>query len=78
MHYSDSIRGFQDILAGGWNVLFTDVDAVFLRNPFDYYDQRMYDLELCSDAPYIAPDYKNNPMMVPKLSHCRCIPNESR
>merc|ERR1711934_1167970 len=58
------LRTLQEILAAGWNLLFTDVDAVFLTDPFKYYQQGPYDLELCSDAPYVAQDYQNSPMMV--------------
>ena len=59
----------QEILAAGWNLLFTDVDAVFLTDPFKYYQQGPYDLELCSDAPYVAQDYQNSPMMVLHTAH---------
>ena len=42
-----------------------DADAVFPRNPFDFYKQEPgLDLELCSDAPYLANNYENEPMMV--------------
>ena len=42
-----------------------DADAVFPKNPFEFYKQKPeLDLELCSDAPYLANNYENEPMMV--------------
>jgi len=58
----DMLRGVVD---RGFHVLFSDVDAVFIKNPFEFYQQSdQYDLELCSDAPYIPRDYEQAPMMV--------------
>ena len=55
----------RSVVSQGFHVLFSDVDAVFLKNPFEYYRQsEEFDLELCSDAPYIAKNFELEPMMV--------------
>lgn len=52
-------------VVGVFSTIELDADAVFPKNPFNYYKQDpSLDLELCSDAPYLANNYENEPMMV--------------